>query len=1728
MLHASAAGECVRCVQLERGGSPGAFISPVWSGGVNPRRRMAMTKACAGERSGSVLLLTALLHYLIAALIIDILSITPAQHGATGLTVELAAGLSARLAPSSTLALSALAAAAGSVSLAASSPSSTRRTCDGQHVKRRTVIDWETGNWSLCSASVDRSERLGCSITVSIRTRTVLCVQRTQVNATFQQRRILSDSTCSRIIDRPANWSLCNGPCYRHSPLDFQWVHHEWTKCSYLCHSTNKSNGSSDATKGGDAISKLRTQTRRVICQHRASASTVSDALCQAFASRQAPRRRRNCRFQDADCVDGRIPMCAYDGWSSWSPCAMLCGRERCRTRNRIPVTFPKDSAEICRDTLQMEKCEPSSGEELPPSGYVLRAGEWDRCMVDAEQVGLGPARDISIYQQPTIGIHQRTTVCMRSPDGTIVEHHHCRRQHPTVPGMNEPVRQLCIVPQDCQVTEWNSWKAVHRANAQLCILQQASSGNMRFVWPTHAIMQRVRRIKVQPFGAVQPCPQLLESAPVSMDLADEMGLPACHQLYEWFAGDWRSCVPSQDNGEDHIHCGRGTQIRAVFCQACNDSAHRPVEESLCAVGYMTGGVSLEKPAETQVCYKPCTANCRVSEWSTWSHCDMPSCGPKRKTAAGNQSRTRTVLTEPGEHGKPCPRLAENKECGYRECKHYVVDERRPCGLSNHDNPGGRWGCVSQTRWGVRPKKCRCSQKCPSWKKVRARNVWRSWSPCEPVGQRNSSSWRTLKYRSHQEEGLEHCPTEFETRPCRPSAEPRVFAWHAENFPRACRAAYRRAPLPIAMPIAALPACHVCERGVWYRPVYCVRLRPDGNIMRDPEDRRRHLIVHNERKCPATHLFKPHRKEICHICCQSTCEYSSWGDWGPCLPEACVSPKRMTLTRAVQCSRSAMCAASAAGDKSRSRYQLKASNGDSTTSACKDHSQAERCTLQTRLCYDWMVGNWSGCYYVSAAPCLGGFRTRYAYCQRSDGKPVTADHCAHKERPATAEPCRQHCDELCLFSSWSAWTACSESQCGTGHRTRTRYLLHNLEETLSVLAKPCGELQQTELCARSACREYKAKYSDWSAWLPRYDETGHCHHTEQNRIVRCFDKKVRRYLPLDYCPGRKKSMRVHTEDAPACRRHCELAPWQPWTSSCSQPCGHGWLRRTRTSYRNRASNGVQCPRDLVQVKPCIEKLCSGNTHSWHADPWAPCYPNHPSGNGGNEIVDLRCSGISTQSRHVLCLEHMENGEKPIVDDAHCAGLSKPRSNQTCRVTCPADCLWTQWTAWSKCEHNSKYRLRSTLRGALLGGRCDHSDIRQEKHCQRRSVGQYNVSIGPWTPCQRIHSDECGPAEQHRLVVCFDQKYRVVDATLCGEKAQGIRSTRTCQLPCYRNCQVSDWCSWSPCSQTQCDTAGIQRRRRYIVKRERGGAARCPPAAELVEERNCYSSKPCYHGKIYPWSGCLIDGADCGKGKRSRILTCRRSDGELVEPFKCFDDDLGPKQKLDKELMLILESEECQLPCPGECQYTPWSDWTMRCIANCNSNINTSAVYKGRRVAFRTIMTGPDLSHASCPERLWMTRQCKESFCMTFDWRTSPWAGTARRVWCQRSDGTLVTDEACKYKERPSATRCYPPCADNTVCANTTCMLLIEQGTVCAGPTCHNHNGAADNNGRERRQASIDQDSVVSQGHKQGPHAASIVIALSGLLISLTVATALLAVGIRVCKQAAQRHTVQRT
>ncbi|MEQ2206885.1 Thrombospondin type-1 domain-containing protein 7A [Xenoophorus captivus] len=146
---------------------------------------------------------------------------------------------------------------------------------------------------------------------------------------------------------------------------------------------------------------------------------------------------------------------------------------------------------------------------------------------------------------------------------------------------------------------------------------------------------------------------------------------------------------------------------------------------------------------------------------------------------------------------------------------------------------------------------------------------------------------------------------------------------------------------------------------------------------------------------------------------------------------------------------------------------------------------------------------------------------------------------------------------------------------------------------------------------------------------------------------------------------------------------------------------------------------------------------------------------------------------------------------------------------------------------------------------------------------------------------------------------------IVDRSFCSSLA--ALEPIPCEVPCARDCVLSDWTPWSTCSQT-CSSKtveGKQMRTRSILAYNAGeGGSLCPNSSALQEVRNC-NEHACivYHWQTGPWGPCTEDPSTaslntsagirptgdsqglCSMGVQTRKVMCVRVNVGQVPPKK---------------------------------------------------------------------------------------------------------------------------------------------------------------------------------------------------------------------------------------------------
>lgn len=91
---------------------------------------------------------------------------------------------------------------------------------------------------------------------------------------------------------------------------------------------------------------------------------------------------------------------------------------------------------------------------------------------------------------------------------------------------------------------------------------------------------------------------------------------------------------------------------------------------------------------------------------------------------------------------------------------------------------------------------------------------------------------------------------------------------------------------------------------------------------------------------------------------------------------------------------------------------------------------------------------------------------------------------------------------------------------------------------------------------------------------------------------------------------------------------------------------------------------------------------------------------------------------------------------------------------------------------------------------------------------------------------------CGVGRERRMVDCVRSDGKIVHPFHCRVEGRRVPTLlRVCNVPCPRNCEISEWEMWSPCPE-KCGAPTVQRRIRYILAKAENGGQSCRQSDSL--------------------------------------------------------------------------------------------------------------------------------------------------------------------------------------------------------------------------------------------------------------------------------------------------------
>ena len=671
-------------------------------------------------------------------------------------------------------------------------------------------------------------------------------------------------------------------------------------------------------------------------------------------------------------CSIGCKQRCSVGLWSAWDSSPFLGKDFRFRRRQITFFPYQNNDTNICPPLIDFHAVNEKPREDYPTSQYEL--SEWGECRKSDRLLSRnarGPKEATTV-----IGLKRRTYKCAISKGSRI----NCNQSA----SYNISKSQLCILPRNCQVSEWSGWS---RCTAVYLTSERKTKFRQRMFEVSYT-QRRKRVIRSTQLSAGESCPHLEETKnceTVKPPLYEQGNITNENSSYVWFVGFYSKCISSTN------HCQSGTKRRSVFCVRRGDDDLNPLGSQFCA--------HMDKPAEVAFCRSQCRDMCALGEWGSWSSCTADCTAKTTGVIRGTHYRVRRVLQYSGDPNS-CPDYAESRPCTLQKCISWTVGTQTICLMDNIHRACGNGKshravyCMNARGQQVNERLCKekmprrslpchvpCSDDCVV-------GVWSSWGTCESQCSLNgtqTASYRTRKRRILANPG-------WSGRPCPGRSE---LTQRESCLGESC-GKYKWS-------IGSWGPCQMgqhdrtddeknCVLGVAHRRIGCVN-EAGINV--------------NQNLCSS--FVKPREKRECRLCVED-CVVTPWSDWSDC-PIDCTFGKSRFYRR-------------------RQRFIVRP-HRDGGKACPKTLIQTEKCDFCNE--YEWKLGNWSDCESLRHEECRG-LKTRQVTCGRkADSTSQPDGYCLNKSRkPKEYAACsRRSCRDTCILTQWSRWGKCSKN-CGSG------------------------------------------------------------------------------------------------------------------------------------------------------------------------------------------------------------------------------------------------------------------------------------------------------------------------------------------------------------------------------------------------------------------------------------------------------------------------------------------------------------------------------------------------------------------------------------------------------------------------------------------------------------------------------------------------------------------------
>eukprot|EP00440_Ansanella_granifera_P067406 gb/GFBE01073112.1/.p1 GENE.gb/GFBE01073112.1/~~gb/GFBE01073112.1/.p1 ORF type:complete len:1141 (+),score=216.96 gb/GFBE01073112.1/:1-3423(+) len=311
---------------------------------------------------------------------------------------------------------------------------------------------------------------------------------------------------------------------------------------------------------------------------------------------------------------------------------------------------------------------------------------------------------------------------------------------------------------------------------------------------------------------------------------------------------------------------------------------------------------------------------------------------------------------------------------------------------------------------------------------------------------------------------------------------------------------------------------------------------------------------------------------------------------------------------------------------------------------------------------------------------------------------------------------------------------------------------------------------------------------------------------------------------------------------------------------------------------------------------------------------------------------------------------------------HCSG-SQEELSRCNEFECPIDCVWGMWSDWSHCTAScgggSRQRGRPiAVQNNTLGEACDFGDGIQIEDCATQVCAR-DCAWSDWSAWAKC-SESCGGGVTTRSRL-------QQPAVAGGKKCEGAsRDEEVCMLrACPKDCVLSDWSSWEPCSAS-CGN-GTTTRHRSLVSDAEGGGMACA-AIVHSEDARCFvmaCATDCVWADWSEWSWCPVT---CGGNETTTVHSTRHRAIPAKSGGKdCIGED--SRQKVCGETS-----------CPIPCEWGTWGDWGT-CSKTCGG---------GLAARFRNVSIPAAHGGSQCMGAVNDTKDCNPELC-PLDCKISDWS-----------------------------------------------------------------------------------------------------------------------------------------